>query len=217
VADRADKAVGPAVGAGQRAAEHAVGLARPVGVGGQQRVDALAGAQQGREAVLLDGLAEVQPAAAAPGADGGVGGLRHREELYAARRGRRRPAPHTLPAVGEPPGHAAAATGPPPFSADVLDDPACVAVAGELDLGSVGRFEAALARAEDRGDDPVVVDLREVAFMDSSGLRAILEAYKRGLASGRRLRVVCGPGAVRRVLEITGAVTVLDVAEELDG
>lgn len=119
--------------------------------------------------------------------------------------------------MGEPAADARSTAGPPAFSVDVLDGPARVAVGGELDLGTVGRFEAALSQAEARGDDPVVVDLRDVAFMDSSGLRAILEAYKRGLSAGRRLVVVCGPGAVRRVLEITGASTVLDVAAEPPG
>ncbi|MBA3329164.1 MAG: STAS domain-containing protein [Solirubrobacterales bacterium] len=119
--------------------------------------------------------------------------------------------------MGEPPAHAHEADGPPAFCVEVLDGPARVAVDGELDLVSVGRFEAAMARAEQRGDDPLVVDLRELAFMDSSGLRAILEAYKRGLSAGRRLTLVCGPGAVHRVLEITGAATVLDITADLPG
>ena len=77
VPDRADDADAVAVGAGERAAEQAVGLARAVGVGGQQRVQAVARGQQRLEALLADRLAEMQVAAAAPGADRGVGGRAH--------------------------------------------------------------------------------------------------------------------------------------------
>ena len=92
VPDRADDADAVAVGARQRAAEQAVGLAGAVGVGGQQRVEAVAGRQQRLEARLVDRLAEMQVAAAAPGADRGVGGRAHAAEGYVAARfgGRRR-------------------------------------------------------------------------------------------------------------------------------
>lgn len=99
-----------------------------------------------------------------------------------------------------------------------LDDASgFVTVGGELDLATVDRFEAVVTRAEERAGDRLVLDLREVVFMDSSGLRAILEAYKRGLPVERRVTVVCPPGPARRVLEITGAGTVLDVLDEPPG
>jgi hypothetical protein len=47
----------------------------------------------------------------------------------------------------------------------------------------------------------------------------MLEAYKRGLGDGRRIAVVCEPGAgpVRRLLEITGSTSVIDVLDAPPG
>ena len=54
MADRADEAVGAAIDAGDRAAEHPVGLALTVGVGGQHRRDAVAGPEHCLEPLLVD-------------------------------------------------------------------------------------------------------------------------------------------------------------------
>jgi anti-anti-sigma factor len=53
---------------------------------------------------------------------------------------------------------------------------------GELDLGTAAQLESALAEA---GDD-VLLDLRGLTFMDSTGVRVLLEAAERG-ASGLRI------------------------------
>ena len=88
VAHGADQAVGLALDAAQRAAEQLVGLARPVGVGRQDGVDAVAGAQQGGQALVVDRLAEAHEAPAAPGADGDVSGVRHAPECMTAQAAR---------------------------------------------------------------------------------------------------------------------------------
>ena len=116
--------------------------------------------------------------------------------------------------MGEASVDARAAAGPVPFSVTLDEASGIVSVGGELDLATVDRFEAVVSQAEDRGEERLVLDLRDIVFLDSSGLRAILEAYKRGLPAGRRVAVVCGAGPARRVLEITGAGTVLDVLYE---
>jgi hypothetical protein len=77
VPDGADQAVVVAADAAQRAAEERVGLPRPVGVGGEDRVDALPRAQQRREAVVIDRLAEAHEAPAAPGPERDVSGVGH--------------------------------------------------------------------------------------------------------------------------------------------
>src|SRR5262249_44824637 len=88
MADGADQAVGVRRDAGERAAEQRVGLAGAVGVGGEHGVDALAGAQQRRETVVVDRLAEVHEAPAAPGSDGDVSGVRHAPECMTAQAAR---------------------------------------------------------------------------------------------------------------------------------
>lgn len=64
-----------------------------------------------------------------------------------------------------------------PFAISVVPDRDEVAVApvGELDLGSVDQLERAVAELVDAGFDRIVVDLRRVEFIDSTGLRVLAE------------------------------------------
>lgn len=81
---------------------------------------------------------------------------------------------------------------------------AAIKVGGELDLGSVFRFQEALDRAgEERR--ALVVDMRELEFMDSSGLRALLGASEGLRAERLSLGVVVGdPSPVRRLVSLAG-------------
>src|SRR5436309_2207338 len=78
-----------------------------------------------------------------------------------------------------------------------------VAPRGEIDLATVGRVREAV-ESEHQTGDAVVIDLREVGFMDTSGLRYILELSERGRTEGFALRIVRGPSAVQRVFEVSG-------------
>jgi anti-anti-sigma factor len=90
--------------------------------------------------------------------------------------------------------------------------PARVYVAGELDIATCPRFERVLRRAERRAN-LVVVDLRKLTFMDSSGVHAITRATSRARGAGRQLTLLhCSP-QVRRLFTLTG---VGDVAETVD-
>lgn len=77
-----------------------------------------------------------------------------------------------------------------------------LAVRGELDIAGVEGFETALAQAESEQPPVLVIDLREVTFLDSSGLRTLLSADRRAKTDGRRLVLVPGPEAVHRVFEV---------------
>jgi anti-anti-sigma factor len=81
------------------------------------------------------------------------------------------------------------------------DGRAVLAVGGEVDLATVGRFRAALLEAQ--GSPRVLVDLSDVTFLDSSGVNALLAAYHR-VPAGGELRVVGLRPNVRKVFEITG-------------
>ena len=79
-----------------------------------------------------------------------------------------------------------------------------IALEGELDLASVGELDTEIARlAADDAAGEVVVDLRELAFMDSSGLRSIILAESRVTEAGKRFALIQGNESVHRVFEIT--------------
>jgi anti-anti-sigma factor len=81
---------------------------------------------------------------------------------------------------------------------------AVVTLRGELDLLSTAELEPELERLVDEpGVDVVALDLRELEFLDSSGLRLIVIAERGLREAGRRLVLVRGPQPVQRVFEIT--------------
>jgi anti-anti-sigma factor len=90
-----------------------------------------------------------------------------------------------------------------------------VALSGELDLSSALVFDEELRRIEDNdGSHTLVLDLHALKFLDSTGLRLILSAHTRARRDGRRLRIVPGSDAVRRIFELTGVTTRLDIVED---
>jgi anti-sigma B factor antagonist len=81
---------------------------------------------------------------------------------------------------------------------------AVVAPRGELDLSGATVLEAELERLEqDSGLRTVVLDLRGLQFIDSSGLRLVILTDRRWREAGRRVALVRGPDTVHRVFEIT--------------
>lgn len=73
---------------------------------------------------------------------------------------------------------------------------------GELDVLTVPKLASALDQAVRHETGQVVVDLRDVEFIDSAGLHVLLNAQRRLTRNGRRLAVVCESGQVRRVIEL---------------
>jgi anti-anti-sigma factor len=74
---------------------------------------------------------------------------------------------------------------------------------GELDIATADDLSTILrAAVTENGPDPLELDFSGVSFMDSSGLRALLEAA--GLLNGNGSMVILNPSAqVRRVLDIS--------------
>jgi anti-sigma B factor antagonist len=87
-----------------------------------------------------------------------------------------------------------------------------VVAVGEVDLFSVGRLRDQLAELFTAGWHDVTVDLREVRFMDSSGVHALLEADRDARRGGVRLTIVVEPGPINDLLELTGTDRVLTLA-----
>jgi anti-anti-sigma factor len=78
-----------------------------------------------------------------------------------------------------------------------------VAPRGEIDLATVGIVREAVERDRAAGED-LVLDLREVGFMDTSGLRYVLELVDSASRDGSSVRLVRGPSAVQRVFAVSG-------------
>jgi anti-anti-sigma factor len=89
-----------------------------------------------------------------------------------------------------------------------------VAVSGELDLSSALVFEEEMRRIETETKPPLIVlDLSGLKFMDSTGLRLILSAHARAINHGRKLAIVEGGEAIRRIFRLTGVLGRLNFVE----
>lgn len=80
---------------------------------------------------------------------------------------------------------------------------ALLALAGELDLTSATELRAALEAAAAEGAKRVVLDLEEVAFVDSSMLKELLRANAHMRETGSELVLVAPQPSVRRLLDLT--------------
>lgn len=90
-----------------------------------------------------------------------------------------------------------------------------VSITGELDLGSSWAADDALRRAE-RDTGLLVLDLRDLAFIDAAGLGVVMHAAQRAREAGRRLVVWVRSSGVRRLFELTRADRVLDIVVDPD-
>ena len=81
-------------------------------------------------------------------------------------------------------------------------DRTVIVLSGELDLSTASSVEAELASAEKKRPPLIVMDLRGLQFMDSTGLRLLLAADSRARREDRRLALVPGPENVQRVFRI---------------
>ncbi len=88
-------------------------------------------------------------------------------------------------------------------------------LSGELDFAAAPqmskRLNDAFARAQ-----VVVVDLRQLTFMDCAGVRMLVAGHDHGQRGGRRLSVIRGPRQVDRLFELTGAQAHLDLVGVAD-
>jgi anti-sigma B factor antagonist len=91
-----------------------------------------------------------------------------------------------------------------------------MALVGELDIASAPQFEEGLTEAENDAPGVLVLDLRGVEFIDSTGLRAVIAADERARSAGRRFVVVRGPAAVERVFSVTQLDQRLDLVDDPD-
>ena len=88
-----------------------------------------------------------------------------------------------------------------PLSVDV-DTSGAFVVHGDIDIAGGPTLESYVLRSDD--GSPIVLDLRDVEFIDSSGLRTLLTATRQAQRHDTVVRLRNVGAAVRRMLEITG-------------
>ena len=103
------------------------------------------------------------------------------------------------------------------FSAEVArrSDAAVVVMKGDLDIATEAQATAQLDRAMD-GCDVLIADLRELAFLDSTGVRVLLASHLDAQEKGLRFGVVRGDGMVGRLLAVTRIEQRFPVADDPD-
>jgi anti-sigma B factor antagonist len=100
-----------------------------------------------------------------------------------------------------------------PFSIELAEGPdgAIVRPHGELDLATQQELRDALAAHA--GPGTLTLDLSALRFLDTSGLRLILETAEAARRDGASFAVLPGPEAVQRLFEIAGVVELVPFRE----
>ena len=95
---------------------------------------------------------------------------------------------------------------PSPLRVDVWPEGEVVHVCpvGEIDLDTVSRVRDRLDELRAAGFKRLVLDLRGVTFLDSTGIRLVLETDASARADGFDFGLIEGPANVQRAFEITG-------------
>jgi anti-anti-sigma factor len=91
-----------------------------------------------------------------------------------------------------------------------------VSAAGDVDAATTPALEEALDGAIREHERHVVLDGRDIGFIDSTGISAIIAAMRRLNRARRRFALVHGPGALARSLQVTGLDRTLEVHATVD-
>jgi anti-sigma B factor antagonist len=90
-----------------------------------------------------------------------------------------------------------------------------IALRGELDLNHAYSFDEELRLVEVGRPPCIILDLRELTFMDSCGLGRLLAARRRARRAGRRLVLVRGTRTIQSLLSMTGLEEVFEIVGDV--
>ena len=95
---------------------------------------------------------------------------------------------------------------PSPFTICVLQDGSetAITLAGELDLATVDELEHTARALRRAGSTRIVVDLRRLDFLDSTGLGSLMTLRNDAKRAGHSLKLVPGPRDVQRIFDLSG-------------
>ena len=105
----------------------------------------------------------------------------------------------------------------PEGPSDPTPSAAEVVLTGDLDIASYPQALERVEEAERHQPPLLVIDLAALEFVDSTGVRLVLDADQRARAQGRRVAVRLGTGPAERVFRMLGLLDMLDVAPDRDG
>ena len=88
-----------------------------------------------------------------------------------------------------------------------------VVVRGEIDLATADAVRADLRAAFERAQT-VVLDLREVTFMDTQGLALVIEAQQDADDNGTRFAITRAPEHVHRLFDMIGLTPRLTIVDD---
>jgi anti-anti-sigma factor len=89
-------------------------------------------------------------------------------------------------------------------------------LSGEIDLLSRPHLARAMDGLSDSDAELVLIDLRRVEFMDSTGLHVLVQAQQRAQDSGQRFALIRGGEQVQRLLDLTGVAELLTIVDSPD-
>jgi anti-sigma B factor antagonist len=89
-------------------------------------------------------------------------------------------------------------------------------LSGDLDLLSSPTLAHAADAVAESDAELVIIDLRELEFMDSTGLHVLLQAQQRMHELGRRFVLVRGGDQVQRMFDLTGVADALTIVDSPD-
>jgi anti-anti-sigma factor len=101
------------------------------------------------------------------------------------------------------------------ITVEAVEEAQLVRVAGEIDAGTAGALRHCLRSARNERAT-LLLDLSDVSFLDSSGLRVLLDASRTAADTDWPFFIVRPSSAVRRLIALTGTATDLALVESRD-
>lgn len=98
------------------------------------------------------------------------------------------------------------------ITVEVVEEARLLRVAGELDASTAGDLRALVEAARDERTT-LLLDLADVRFIDSSGLRVLLDASRAAADTGWSFVIVRPSSMVQRLIALTGSATELALVE----
>ena len=100
-------------------------------------------------------------------------------------------------------------------TAETYNGKALLRAQGEIDLATVDLLDMAVANALQDELNHVVIDMTQVSFMDSTGIRSLLTNSERTNEAGGKLAIVLSGGPVARTLSVTGVDALLNIYDSI--
>ncbi len=88
-----------------------------------------------------------------------------------------------------------------------------IAPAGELDIATAPEFEQAIAEVTRAGTAELVLDLRALTFMDSTGLRMLVQTNAQATEHGFELSIWRGSRQIDKLFAVSGLEDHLPLAD----